>query len=191
MVEYPIGELIAGQVRAMGVTPFYKTFKHDGVRGPEHGDGLQRSRLRRPRPRRLLQPRQRSGGAAQAGRLRLDGDLRRAASAGSTAAASSRRCRETTSELIIEGDAGGEGARRGHVVRPQLPREAVDGRRRRRSRRRGARPHRRARRRAGRQRRGPAEGARHPRPEGAGEVEARSERLRRHDGAASSRASRT
>src|SRR5918995_6336063 len=34
MVEYPIGELIAGQVRAMGVTPFYKTFKHDGVRGP-------------------------------------------------------------------------------------------------------------------------------------------------------------
>jgi 2-dehydro-3-deoxygluconokinase len=34
MVEYPIGELIAGQVRAMGVTPFYKMFKHDGVRGP-------------------------------------------------------------------------------------------------------------------------------------------------------------
>lgn len=34
MVEYPVGELIAGQVRAMGVTPFYKTFAHDGVRGP-------------------------------------------------------------------------------------------------------------------------------------------------------------
>jgi len=34
MVEYPVGELIAGRVRAMGVTPFYKTFKHDGVRGP-------------------------------------------------------------------------------------------------------------------------------------------------------------
>jgi 2-dehydro-3-deoxygluconokinase len=34
MVEYPIGELIAGQVRAMGVTPFYRMFKHDGVRGP-------------------------------------------------------------------------------------------------------------------------------------------------------------
>ena len=34
MVEYPIGDLIAGQVRAMGVAPFYKTFKHDGVRGP-------------------------------------------------------------------------------------------------------------------------------------------------------------
>jgi 2-dehydro-3-deoxygluconokinase len=34
MVEYPIGDLVAGQVRAMGVTPFYKMFKHDGVRGP-------------------------------------------------------------------------------------------------------------------------------------------------------------
>jgi 2-dehydro-3-deoxygluconokinase len=34
MVEYPIGDLIAGQVRAMGVTPYYKMFKHDGVRGP-------------------------------------------------------------------------------------------------------------------------------------------------------------
>jgi 2-dehydro-3-deoxygluconokinase len=34
MVEYPIGELIAGRVRAMGVKPYYKVFKHDGVRGP-------------------------------------------------------------------------------------------------------------------------------------------------------------
>ncbi len=34
MVEYPIGELIAGRVRSMGVTPFYKMFKHDGAWGP-------------------------------------------------------------------------------------------------------------------------------------------------------------
>jgi 2-dehydro-3-deoxygluconokinase len=34
IVDYPIGELIAGQVRAMGVTPFYKRFAHDGVHGP-------------------------------------------------------------------------------------------------------------------------------------------------------------
>jgi len=34
MVQYPIGDLIAGQVRAMGVTPFYKMFAHDGVGGP-------------------------------------------------------------------------------------------------------------------------------------------------------------
>ena len=34
MVDYPIGELIAERVRAMGVKPFYKHFKHDGVHGP-------------------------------------------------------------------------------------------------------------------------------------------------------------
>jgi len=34
MVDYPIGDLIAGRVRAMGVTPFYKMFKHDGAWGP-------------------------------------------------------------------------------------------------------------------------------------------------------------
>jgi 2-dehydro-3-deoxygluconokinase len=34
MVDYPIGDLIAERVRAMGVTPFYKHFKHDGVLGP-------------------------------------------------------------------------------------------------------------------------------------------------------------
>ena len=34
MVDYPIGDLIAERVQAMGVKPFYKRFKHDGVRGP-------------------------------------------------------------------------------------------------------------------------------------------------------------
>src|SRR5262245_49456733 len=34
MVDYPIGDLIAERVRAMGVRPFYKQFKHDGVTGP-------------------------------------------------------------------------------------------------------------------------------------------------------------
>ncbi len=34
MVDYPIGDLIAERVRAMGVRPFYKIFKHDGVQGP-------------------------------------------------------------------------------------------------------------------------------------------------------------
>ncbi len=34
MVDYPIGDLVAERVRAMGVQPFYKRFKHDGVRGP-------------------------------------------------------------------------------------------------------------------------------------------------------------
>src|SRR3989449_8639660 len=47
LVEYPIGELIAGRVRAIGVEPFYKWFKHDGVQGPnmatvysDRGQGL-------------------------------------------------------------------------------------------------------------------------------------------------------
>src|SRR5215469_106590 len=34
MSDYPIGDLIAERVRAMGVKPFYKRFKHDGVAGP-------------------------------------------------------------------------------------------------------------------------------------------------------------
>ncbi len=34
MVDYPIGELVAERVRAMGVKPFYKHFEHDGVSGP-------------------------------------------------------------------------------------------------------------------------------------------------------------
>jgi 2-dehydro-3-deoxygluconokinase len=34
MVNYPIGELIQARVRETGVTPFYKMFEHDGVRGP-------------------------------------------------------------------------------------------------------------------------------------------------------------
>ena len=34
MVDYPIGDLIAGRVRAMGVRPFYKWYAHNGVNGP-------------------------------------------------------------------------------------------------------------------------------------------------------------
>ena len=34
MVDYPVGELIDCAVRSMGVKPFYKRFKHNGVNGP-------------------------------------------------------------------------------------------------------------------------------------------------------------
>jgi 2-dehydro-3-deoxygluconokinase len=34
MVRYPIGDMIHERVRAMGVTPFYKYFDHNGVNGP-------------------------------------------------------------------------------------------------------------------------------------------------------------
>ena len=93
MVNYPIGELVQGRVRETGVTPFYKWFEHDGVRGPniatvysDRGHGVRAAG-------RLLQPGERGRRAAQARRLRLGEDLRPAASAGSTRAASSRRSR--------------------------------------------------------------------------------------------------
>ena len=34
MVDYPVGDLIAERVRAMGVKPIYKHFKHNGATGP-------------------------------------------------------------------------------------------------------------------------------------------------------------
>jgi 2-dehydro-3-deoxygluconokinase len=34
MVDYPIGDLVAERVRAMGVKPLYKRYKHNGVNGP-------------------------------------------------------------------------------------------------------------------------------------------------------------
>jgi 2-dehydro-3-deoxygluconokinase len=34
MVNYPIGDLVAERVKAMGVRPLYKRFDHDGVTGP-------------------------------------------------------------------------------------------------------------------------------------------------------------
>lgn len=34
MSDYPIGDLIAERVKAIGVKPFYKRFKHNGVNGP-------------------------------------------------------------------------------------------------------------------------------------------------------------
>jgi 2-dehydro-3-deoxygluconokinase len=34
MSDYPIGDLVAERVKAMGVRPFYKRFQHNGVNGP-------------------------------------------------------------------------------------------------------------------------------------------------------------
>src|SRR5205807_10575398 len=34
MVRYPIGDLVAERVKAMGVRPFYRYFEHNGVTGP-------------------------------------------------------------------------------------------------------------------------------------------------------------
>ena len=177
MVDYPIGDLVAERVRAMGVKPFYKRFEHDGVRGPnmatvysDRGHGVRGAR-------RLLQPRQRSRArcsspATSTGTAIFAGGVRWFHSGGIFAALS-----ETTSELIIEGMQAAKA--HGAVVSFDLNyREklwSVSG---------GAeralvsaQPDRRARRRARRQRGRPAEGPGHPGPGGRGEVQARSERF--------------
>jgi 2-dehydro-3-deoxygluconokinase len=102
MVNYGIGELVQTRVRETGVTPFYKWFEHDGVRGPniatvysDRGQGV--------RPPVVFYNR-----ANEAGALLRPGDfdwakifgagVRWFHSGGIFAALS-----ETTSELILEG----------------------------------------------------------------------------------------
>jgi 2-dehydro-3-deoxygluconokinase len=102
MVNYGIGELVQTRVRETGVTPFYKWFDHDGVRGPniatvysDRGHGV--------RPPVVFYNR-----ANEAGALLKPGDfdwskmfadgVRWFHSGGIFAALS-----ETTSELILEG----------------------------------------------------------------------------------------
>ena len=56
MVNYPIGDLVAERVRAMGVTPFYKRFVHDGARGPNIAAVYSDRGLRHPCACCFLQP---------------------------------------------------------------------------------------------------------------------------------------
>ena len=130
MVDYGIGELVQARVRETGVTPFYKWFEHDGVRGPniatvysDRGQGV--------RPPVVFYNR-----ANEAGALLKPGDfdwaqviaggVRWFHSGGIFAALS-----ETTSELILEGMQAAKAPGRRRLVRPQLPRQTVGvGRRR-------------------------------------------------------------
>ena len=102
MVDYPIGELIAERVRAMGVKPFYKHFQHNGVNGPnmatvysDQGHGI--------RPPVVFYNRSHEGGALlKPGDFPWNeifaGGVRWFHSGGIFAALS-----ETTGELIVEG----------------------------------------------------------------------------------------
>ena len=193
MVDYPIGDLIAERVRAMGVKPFYKHFKHDGVNGPnmatvysDRGQGV-----RAP----VVFYNRCNEAAAQLKPGDFDwksifaGGVRWFHSGGIFAALS-----ETTGEVIIEGMKAAKAA--GAVVSFDLNYRAklwnISGGHDARAR--GPRPHREERGRAGRQRRGPADGPRHPRPGSGRQVQARSQRLLRHDrqgGQASIRRSRS
>ena len=131
MVDYPIGDLIAERVRAMGVQPFYKRFEHNGVTGPnmatvysDRGYGV--------RPPVVFYNR-----ANEAGAMLKPGDfdwkaifaggVRWFHSGGIFAAFS-----PTTGDLIVEAMQAAKAVGRGGFFRPQLSREAVEclGRRR-------------------------------------------------------------
>ena len=130
MVDYPIGDLIAERVRAMGVKPIYKHFEHDGVTGPnmatvysDRGYGVRA-------PVVFYNRANEAGGAAQARRLRLEGDLRRRRALGPLR----RHLRGALAHHRRAGrrdDEGRQGRRRRHFVRPELSREAVEDSRRR------------------------------------------------------------
>jgi 2-dehydro-3-deoxygluconokinase len=109
MVNYPLGDLVQIRVRETGVTPFYKWFVHDGVRGPniatvysDRGQGV--------RPPVVFYNR-----ANEAGALLKPGDfdwpaifargVRWFHSGGIFAALS-----ETTSDLILEGMQAAKGS---------------------------------------------------------------------------------
>ncbi len=109
MVDYPIGDLVAGRVRAMGVTPFYKTFEHDGAPGPniatvysDRGHGVRAPIVfynRANEAAALLKPGDFDWDAI------FGAGVRWFHSGGIFASLS-----ETTAELIIEGDAGRQGS---------------------------------------------------------------------------------
>ena len=149
----------------MGVTPFYKWFEHDGVRGPniatvysDRGYGV--------RPPVVFYNR-----SNEAGALLKPGDfdwakifaggVRWFHSGGIFAALS-----ETTSELILEGMQAAQGSRGGQLVRPELPGETVGTDRRAGRGPEGAAADRQQRGRPDRQRGGPPEGPGHRRPGG-------------------------
>ena len=130
MVDYPIGDLIAERVRAMGVKPFYKHFKHDGVTGPnmatvysDRGQGVRAPVVfynRCNEAAAQLKPGDFDWKAIFAGGVRWFH------SGGIFAALS-----PTTAEVIIEGMRGRQSRRRRRLLRPQLPRQALEHLRRR------------------------------------------------------------
>ena len=76
MVDYPIGDLIAERVARWACKPFYKHFKHNGVTGPnmatvysDRGHGVRA-------PVVFYNRANEAAAHAEAGRLRLEGDLR-------------------------------------------------------------------------------------------------------------------
>jgi 2-dehydro-3-deoxygluconokinase len=102
MVNYPIGDLIAERVRAMGVKPFYKRFDHNGVNGPNMATVYSDRGLGVRPPVVFYNRANEAGGLLKPGDFNwgeiFSGGVRWFHSGGIFAALS-----ETTSEVIIEG----------------------------------------------------------------------------------------
>ena len=123
MVNYPIGDLVAERVRAMGATPFYKRFAHDGARGPniaavysDRGYGIRAPVVfynRSNEAAALLKPGDFDWDAI------FSSGVRWFHSGGIFAALS-----ETTPQVIVEAMQAAR-ARRHHFLRPQLPSQTV------------------------------------------------------------------
>ena len=125
MVNYPIGELVQSRVRETGVTPFYKWFEHDGVRGPniatvysDRGHGVRAAggllQPLRTRPGRMLKP--------------GDFDWARIFAQGRALVPFGGYFRVAFRDDLgadHRGNAGRQGGRRDHLVRPQLPGQAL------------------------------------------------------------------
>ena len=132
MVDYPIGDLIAERVRAMGVKPFYKHFKHNGVHGPnmatvysDRGHGVRAPVVfynRSNEAAALLKPGDFDWKAIFGRRRALVPQRRHF-----------RRALPDHRRSDHRRHAGGQGRRRGRVVRSELPRKALEHLRRRRS----------------------------------------------------------
>jgi 2-dehydro-3-deoxygluconokinase len=102
MVNYPIGDLIAERVRAMGVKPFYKRFEHNGVNGPNMATVYSDRGLGVRPPVVFYNRANEAGGLLKPGDFNwkeiFSGGVRWFHSGGIFAALS-----ETTAEVIIEG----------------------------------------------------------------------------------------
>ncbi len=125
MVDYPIGDLIPSVCAAMGVKPFYKKFEHDGVRGPNMATVYSDQGFGVRAPVVFYNRCQRGGGDAEAGRLRLEGDL----CFGRALVPLGRHLLFAFGDDFGAGDRGDEGGARGgrgDVVRSELSREDVE-----------------------------------------------------------------
>ena len=164
----------------MGVQGFYRRFEHDGVRGPNMATVLSDRGHGVRAPVVFYNRSNEAAALLQARRLRLEGDLRR----GRPLVPQRRHLRRALADHPRghhRGDEGGEGRRRRRLLRPQLPRQAVEDLRGRGPGGGDHEPDRGERGRAGGQRGGPADGPGPARPRGREEVEARPERLPRDD----------